>query len=52
MKIKAIKYNQNGLSRAENTSPKFLIPKNDLNKSNTKIVTNNHYVIVLKKEKK
>jgi hypothetical protein len=52
VKIKAIKYNQNGLSRAENTVPKFVMPKNDLTKSNTKIVTNNHYITVTKKEKK
>ena len=50
MKIKTIKYNQNGLSRAENTAPKFVMPKNDLTKSNTKIVTNNHYITVTKKE--
>jgi hypothetical protein len=52
VKIKAIKYNQNGLTRAENTVPKFIMPKNDLTKSNIKIVTNNHYMIVTKKEKK
>lgn len=52
MKIKAIKYNQNGLSRAENTVPKFVMPKNDLTKLNTKILTNNHYIIVTKKKKK
>jgi hypothetical protein len=49
VKIKAIKYNKSGLTRAENTTPKFVMPKNDLNKSNTKIVERNHYISVLKK---
>lgn len=52
MKIKAIKYNPNGLTRAENTGPKFVAPKNDLNKFNTEIITNNHYITVIKKVKK
>lgn len=52
MKIKAIKFNQNGLTRAENTVPKFVMPKNDLNKSNMKIVTNSNYITIIKKEKK
>ncbi len=51
MKIKAVKYNQNGLTRAENTVPKFIMPKNDLTKFNTKIVTDNHYITIIKKEK-
>jgi len=52
VKIKAIKYNPNGLTRAENTAPKFVMPKNDINKSNTKITVKNHYFTVTKKEKK
>jgi len=52
VKINTIKYNPNGLTRAENTTPKFVMPKNDLNKSNTKIVNNNHYITVTKKNKK
>lgn len=52
MKIKAIKYNQNGLTRAENTVRKFVMPKNDLTKSNIKIETKNHYITVTKIEKK
>ena len=50
MKIKAIKYNKNGLTRAENTAPKFVMPKNDLNKSNTKITEKKHYITVEKKK--
>lgn len=50
MKIKAIKYNKNGLTRAENTAPKFIMPKNDLNKNNIEITIKNHYVTVAKKD--
>ncbi len=52
MKIKAIKYNKNGLTRAENTAPKFVMPKNDLNKNNIKITVKNHYMTVVKKGSK
>jgi len=52
LKIKAVKYNQNGLTRAENTAPKFVMPKNDLNKKNTKIEVQNHYIKVTKKGSK
>jgi hypothetical protein len=48
VKIKTIKYNKNGLTRAENTVPRFALPKNDLNKSNIKITVNNHYIRVSK----
>ncbi len=50
MKIKIIRYNQNGLTRAENTTPKFFLPKKDLNKGNTKITTIGHYIKVMKKD--
>ena len=52
MKIKAIKYNKNGLTRAENTAPKFVVPKNDLNKNNIKITVKNQYMTVVKKVNK
>ena len=52
MKIKAIKYNKNGLTRAENTTPKFVMPKNDLNKNNVKITVKSHYITVIKKSNK
>ncbi len=52
MKIKAIKYNKNGLTRAENTAPKFVMPKNDLNKNNVKITEKKHYITVIKKSGK
>ena len=52
MKIKAIKYNKNGLTRAENTAPKFILPKKDLDSTNVIITTNNHYIKIIKKEKK
>ncbi len=52
MKIKTVKYNQNGLTRAENTTPKFVKPKNDLNKSNIIIERENHYIKIYKKELK
>ena len=50
MKLKAIKYNKNGLTRAENTTPKFVMPKNDLNKNNIKITVESHYITVVKKK--
>jgi hypothetical protein len=52
VKIKTIKYNENGLSRAENTAPKFVLPKKDLNKDNIQIVTKDHYLAVSKKNQK
>lgn len=52
MKIKAIKYNKNGLTRAENTTPKFVMPKTDLDKNNVKITVKKHYITVLKKNEK
>jgi hypothetical protein len=52
VKIKAIKYNKNGLTRAENTAPKFVMPKNDLNEKNTKIIFKDHYINVVKKDGK
>ncbi|MBE5321860.1 hypothetical protein IM793_22080 [Pedobacter sp. MR2016-19] len=52
MKIKAVKYNENGLSRAENTAPKFVLPKKDLNKDNINIVSQNHYIAVIRKKQK
>lgn len=52
MKVKAIKYNHKGLTRAENSVQKFVMPKSDLTKSNIKIETKNNYIIVTKKEKK
>jgi hypothetical protein len=52
LKIKVVKYSQNGLTRAENTAIKFVMPKNDLHKKNTKIEVQNHYIKVTKKEGK
>lgn len=52
MKFKTIKYNKNGITRVENTSPKFVAPKNDLNKDNIKIATKNHYISITKIKKK
>jgi hypothetical protein len=49
MNIKTIKYNKIGFTRAANTTPKFIKPKNDLNKKNIKIATDKHYICVIKK---
>ena len=50
MKIKSIKYNKNGLTRAENANAKFVMPKKDLDKDNIIITTNKHYLQVLPKK--
>ena len=52
MKIKAIKYNKNGLTRAENSAPKLVMPKKDLIHKNIKISENGHYISVSKKVSK
>jgi hypothetical protein len=49
--IKAIKYNKVGLTRAENTTPKFVMPKKDLNENNIKITLKSNYISVIKKDK-
>lgn len=49
MKIKAIKYNKNGLTRAGNTTPKTVLPKADLTPQNIKITIEKHYFKVTKK---
>lgn len=51
MKIKAVKYNSKGLTRAENTVPRFVMPNKDLTKSNSKITIDNHYISVVKVDK-
>ncbi|CAM3016146.1 hypothetical protein ELAN111203_05055 [Elizabethkingia anophelis] len=50
MKIKVIKYNKNGLTRAENTAPKFVMPKNDLNKNNIDIKLDNKHIKITKRK--
>ncbi|QIY89404.1 hypothetical protein [Chryseobacterium gallinarum] len=50
MKIKAIKYNKNGLTRAENTVPKFVMPKKDLNKNNVEIKLDNNYIKITRRK--
>lgn len=51
MRIKTVKYSKNGLTRAENTVPKFIMPKNDLTSDNIQITTTNHYIKITKKKK-
>jgi hypothetical protein len=52
VKIKAVKNNINGLTRAENTAPKFVMPKNDLNNNNIEITLKNRYFTIVKKGNK
>lgn len=45
-----MKYNPKGLKREENTSPKIILPKKDLNKKNTSISFSNNYFQITKKK--
>jgi hypothetical protein len=49
VKFKSIKYNPKGIKREENTSPKVVLPKIDLNKNNISIISKNHYLQIKKK---
>ena len=49
MKNRAIKYNKKGLKRVENTIQKTILPKNDLNDENIKIIREGEYLKIIKK---
>ncbi len=49
MKIKSIKYNKKGLTRAENTAPKFVAPKKDLLDKKISITSDRHYIKIIEK---
>lgn len=48
MKIKSVKYNPKGLKREQNSSPKMVLPKKDLNKTNTIIKFTGAYIEIKK----
>lgn len=52
MKFKSIKYNKKGITRVENTTPKFVLPKKDLNEKNRKIIIEGNYIKIEKIEEK
>ncbi len=49
MKNRTIKYNKKGLKRVENTIQKTILPKNDLNDKNIKIIREGEYLKIIKK---
>jgi len=48
VKIKSLKYNPKGLKREQNSSPKIVLPKKDLNKTNTTIKFTGAYIVIKK----
>tara|TARA_B110001450_G_C17567667_1_gene459463 strand:+ start:834 stop:989 length:156 start_codon:yes stop_codon:yes gene_type:complete len=49
LKVKSIKYNKKGLTRAENTAPKFVAPKKDLLNKKISIISDKHYIKIIEK---